>query len=80
MNAYSVYRVDYHANKTERIGSVLERRKRERNNNAEDMLRLAQSLYAHSAIDSHIFIIRERVPGIPGLSGDPSSLAMTGGG
>ena len=69
MGAYSVYRVDYQANKTERIGRVLDRRKAERNNNAEDMLRFAQSLYAHSAIDSHIFIIRERSPGILGLGG-----------
>jgi len=80
MNAYSVYRVDYQANKTERIGRVLDRRKVERNNNVGDMLRLAQSLYPHSAIDSHLFIIRERSPGILRLSGEPSSSAMTGGG
>ena len=80
MDAYTVYRVDYQAKKTERIGRVLDRRKAERNNNVEDMLRLAQRLYAHSAIDSHIFIIRERASGILGLGGKPSSSAMTGGG
>jgi hypothetical protein len=62
MNAYSVYRVDYHSSKTERIGRLVDRRKGERNNNAADMLRLAQSLYPYSAIGSHIFIIRERAP------------------
>jgi hypothetical protein len=66
MNAYSVYRVDYQANKTERIGRLEDRRKGERINNAADMLRLAQSRYAYSSIDSHIFIIRERSPGLLG--------------
>jgi hypothetical protein len=64
MNAYSVYRVDYQANKTERIGRLVDRRKGERRNNAEDMLRLAQSQYSYSALCSHIFIIRERSPGL----------------
>ena len=59
VNAYSVYRVDYRSSRTERIGRLVDRRKRERRNNAEDMLRLAQSTYSHSAIYSHIFIIRE---------------------
>ena len=59
MYAYSVYRVDYRANKTERVGRVLDRRKGERQNNAADMLRVAQNLYAASSMDSHIFIIRE---------------------
>jgi hypothetical protein len=62
MDAYSVYRVDYLANKTERIGRLRERRREERDNNAADMLRLAQKVYIHSysAIGSHIFILRER--------------------
>ena len=66
MKTYSVYRVDYQANKTERIGRLADRRMGERYNNAADMLRLAQSLYPHSAIGSHIFIIRDRAPGLPG--------------
>ena len=64
MNAYSVYRVDYQANRTERIGRLVDRRTGERRNNAEDMLRLAQRSYPYSAIGSHIFIIRERSPGL----------------
>jgi len=56
MKTYTVYRVDYLTNKTEPIGSVVDRRKRDRNNNTADMLRLAQKLFATSSIDSHIYI------------------------
>jgi len=59
MKTYTVYRVEYPTNKTERIGTVVDRRRGERNNNAADMLRLAQKLYAKSSIDSHVFILRE---------------------
>ena len=59
MKTYTVYRVDYVTNKTAAIGKLADRRRGERNNNAADMLRLAQILYATSSIDSHIFIIRE---------------------
>ena len=60
VKTYSVYRVDYPTNKTERIGTVVDRRRGERNNNVAGMLRLAQKLYSTSSIDSHIFIICER--------------------
>ena len=62
MQAYTVYRVNYQTNKIERIGRVLDRRKEERNNNAEDMLRFARLVYKRwdSAIGSQIFILRER--------------------
>ena len=59
MKIYTVYRVEYLKNKTLKIGKVLDRRKGERNNNQADMLRLAQIKYATSAINSHIFILRE---------------------
>jgi len=59
MKTYTVYRVDYLKNKTLKIGKVLDRREVERNNNPADMLRLAQSKYATSSINSHIFILRE---------------------
>lgn len=59
MKTYSVYRVEYPENKTVKIGKVLDRRRRERNNNAAAMLRLAQMKYANSSMDSHIFILRE---------------------
>jgi len=64
MNAYSVYRVDYQAKRTERIGTLVDRRKTERTNNAEGMLRLAQTRFAYSAVRSHLFVLRERSPGI----------------
>jgi len=56
MKTYTVYRVDYLTNKTEPIGRVVDRRKGERRDNAADMLRLAQKLFASSSIDSHIYI------------------------
>jgi len=59
MKTYSVYRVEYKNNKTVKIGEVVDHRKAERNNNAADMLRMAQKLYSTSSIASHIFIIRE---------------------
>lgn len=59
MKVYTVYRAEYRTNKTVRIGKVVDHRRAERNNNATDMLRVAQKVYAASSIDSHIFIIRE---------------------
>jgi len=59
MRTYTVYRVEHLNNRTVKIGKVLERRWGERNNNAADMLRLAQIKYASSSLDSHIFILRE---------------------
>ena len=56
MNSYTVYRVDYLTNKTEPVGTIVDRRKKERNSNVSDMLRLAQKLYATSSIHSHIYI------------------------
>jgi len=56
MKTYTVYRVDYRTNKHELIGKLVERRMKERKNNAADMLRLAQKMYATSSIDTSIFI------------------------
>jgi hypothetical protein len=69
MNTYTVYRVDHRNNKQELIGKVVERRKKERNNNAADMLRLAKKIYATSSIDSNIFIIKEGSSGGPLFGG-----------
>jgi hypothetical protein len=80
MKIYTVYRVEYQTNKTMRIGKVVDRRTSERNNNAADMLRMAQKLYATSSIDSHIFIIRESSR-LRVLFEDPmASSASAGGG
>jgi hypothetical protein len=59
VKTYTVYRSEYRPNKTVRIGKVVDQRRGERNNNAADMLRVAQKSYATSPMDSHIFIIRE---------------------
>jgi len=56
VKTYIVYRVDYMTNKKEPIATLVDRRKNERRNNAEDMLRLAQKLYAKSPIGSHLTI------------------------
>jgi len=56
MKTYTVYRVDYLTNTTEPIGTIVDRRKKDRKNNTADMLRLAQKLFATSSIDSHIYI------------------------
>lgn len=56
MKTYAVYRVEYRTNKTVRIGKVVDHRMGERNNNAADMLRVAQKLYGTSSLDSRIFI------------------------
>ena len=57
MKTYTVYRVFYPTNNTEHIGTVVDRRKGERKNNAAAMLRLAQNLFATSSINSHIYIL-----------------------
>ena len=69
MKIYTVYRVDYRTNKHELIGKVVERRKAERNNNAADMLRLAQKIYAPSSFNPNIFIINEGSSGGPIFGG-----------
>jgi hypothetical protein len=66
---YTVYRIGYWNNKLEFIGKVVERRKEERNNNAADMLRWAQKIYAASSIDSNIFIVNEGSSGGPIFGG-----------
>ena len=48
MKTYAVYRLGYWNNKLELMGKVVERRKEERKNNAADMLRWAQKIYAAS--------------------------------
>jgi len=65
MKTYTVYRVDYRTNKQELIGKVMERRREERSNNAEDMLQLAKKIYANSSFDSSVFVINEGYPGGP---------------
>jgi hypothetical protein len=53
---YTVYRFDYTRQVREPVGKLMERRRAERRNNAEDLLRLAQRLYSTSSLDSHVVI------------------------
>ena len=63
MKKYAVYRFDYRTQNSERIGTVEDRRKGERNNNPIiDMMRLAQAKYPPSRSDSHIFILDADTP------------------
>ena len=59
MKAYTVYRYDYVRQVREPIGMVLERRKGDRGNNIEGLLRLAQRIYQTSPLDSHLVISPE---------------------
>lgn len=59
MKVYTVYRVENLTNTKEAVGKVVERRKGERHNNAEDLLRLAQKIYGMPSSDSQIIIIRD---------------------
>ena len=69
VKAYTVYRSEYRPNKTVRIGKVVDQRRAERNNNAADMLRLAQKIYAPSSFNPNIFIINEGSSGGPIFGG-----------
>lgn len=59
MTPYTVYRFDYIRQVREPIGYLIERRTKERGNNAEDLLRLAQRIYSTSSLDSHVVITPE---------------------
>jgi hypothetical protein len=57
MRAVTVYRLDYGRKTKEPIGVVLEKRKTERVNNYNDLLRLARRLFALDTADAaHIVI------------------------
>ena len=59
MKAYTVYRYDYNRQVREPVGMVLERRRLDRGNDIEGLLKLAQKLYSTSSLDSHIVIFPE---------------------
>jgi hypothetical protein len=59
VKAYTVYRYDYIRHVREPVGMVLERRKTDRGNDIEGLLKLAQKLYTTSSLDSHIVISPE---------------------
>ena len=59
MKAYTVYKVDYVRHVREPVGMVMERRRSDRGNNIEGLLKLAQKIYSGSSLDSHISISPE---------------------
>ena len=59
MKAYIVYRLDYIRLLSEPIGKLIERRRKDRVNNTEDLLKLAERIYPPSSPDSHIVITPE---------------------
>jgi len=58
VKTYKVYRLDYLNNKKVLIGTLVERRKKQRKNNETDLLRLAQKLYAETSFDKLHIIVR----------------------
>jgi hypothetical protein len=54
---YTVYRMDFLDEKKVPIGTLVERRVKERGNNEAGVLRLAQKLYAESPIDKLRIIV-----------------------
>lgn len=59
MKTFTVYRYDYIRQMREPVGKLTERRRKERGNNAEDLLKLAQRLYSTISLDSHVVISPE---------------------
>ena len=59
MTTFTVYRFDYSRQTREPVGKVTERRKKERVNNTEALLKLAQRLYSTVSLDSHVVIAPE---------------------
>jgi hypothetical protein len=55
VKTYIVYRFDYLRQEKEQIGELLERRSKDRGNNIEALLRLAQTKYP-TPMDSHLVI------------------------
>jgi len=59
MTTFTVYRFDYLRQTREPVGKVTERRRKERVNNTEALLKLAQKLYSTLSLDSHVVISPE---------------------
>ena len=60
MRAVTVYRMDYGRKTKDPVGVVLEQRKTERTNNYNDLLRLAQRLFALDSADAVNIVIDVR--------------------
>ena len=56
MNVYIVYRLVYNSMLCEPLGELIERRRKDRVNNTEDLLKLAERIYSPSPPGSHLVI------------------------
>ena len=59
MKTYIVYRFDYIRQVSEPVGKLVERRRKDRENNVGSLLKLAQKIYPTSSLDSRLFITPE---------------------
>jgi len=59
VKTYTVYRYDYLRQVREPVGELVERRSKDRGNNTEALLRLAQRIYSTSSLESHLIIAPE---------------------
>lgn len=59
MKVYTVYRYDYNREVRESVGTLIDRRSKDRGNNTEALLKLAQRIYFTSSLDSHLIITPE---------------------
>lgn len=59
MKVYTVYQIDHIRHVKEPVGMVMERRKLDRGNNFEGLLKLARKLYPAPSPESHIVISLE---------------------
>ena len=59
MQTYIVYRLDYNRQVCEPVGQLTERRRKERLNNTEDLLKWAERIFPPSPRDSSLVITPE---------------------
>ncbi|MFA6146753.1 MAG: hypothetical protein WC899_00905 [bacterium] len=59
MKTYVVYRLVYNSMMCEPVGELEERRDKERDNNTDELLKLAERIYSTSSPDSQFFIAPE---------------------
>jgi hypothetical protein len=59
LKTYIVYRLDYFRQVSEPVGTLVERRRKERVNNVEDLLEWAKRIFPPYPPDSHLVITPE---------------------
>jgi len=59
VKTYIIYRLDYVRLLSEPVGKLMERRRKDRVNNTEDLLKLAERIYPPSPPESNLVITPE---------------------